>query len=158
MATVFFLSVVFFVTGCKKPNETKVPVVTVLEQSVVVGYYTALLCAEVTDDGGALIKERGFCYGKVGGPIDTLLCEVGSSSFSVELTGLSPLTAYTCEAFASNEAGRGYSEKFNFTTVSDTIPLVDTHPVFRSSQRSGAQQWRAGGDGAWNMLQHGAAS
>ena len=136
MATVFFLSVVFFVTGCKKPNETKVPVVTVLEQSVVVGYYTALLCAEVTDDGGALIKERGFCYGKVGGPIDTLLCEVGSSSFSVELTGLSPLTAYTCEAFASNEAGRGYSEKFNFTTMCDTIPLVDTYVVKDVTQYS----------------------
>lgn len=155
MATVFFLSVMSFVTGCKKPNETKVPVVTVLEQSVVVSYYTALLCAEVTDDGGALIKERGFCYGKVGGPIDTLLCEVGSSSFSIQLTGLSPLTAYTCQAFASNEAGRGYSEKFNFTTVSDTIPLVDTYIVKDVTQYSAVPSGQVLSGGGQEVMERG---
>ena len=155
MATVLFLAVMSFVTGCKKPIENKVPMVTMLEQSVVVSYYSALLCAEVTDDGGALIKERGFCYGKVGGPIDTLLCEVGSSSFSIQLTGLSPLTAYTCQAFASNVAGRGYSEKFNFTTVSDTIPLVDTYIVKDITQYSAVPSGQVLSGGGQEVMERG---
>ena len=124
-AAVFMLAVLLFTTGCKK-HEPKVPMVSLLENSVTISYNTAVLYAKVTDDGGAAITERGFCYGEEGGPMDTLLCDAGSESFAVELTDLTPLTAYTCQAFASNEAGRGYSSKFSFTTEDDTIPRVKT--------------------------------
>ena len=126
MAVFPLLAVMLFATGCKKPLETKVPMVTILENSEAIGSNTAVLYAEVTDNGGAVITERGFCYGKVDGPIDTLLCDVNSEGFSVELEGLSPSTAYVCQAFAGNEAGRGYSSEFRFTTEIDTVPRVKT--------------------------------
>ena len=126
MTAFLLLAIVLFAMNCKKPKEPKVPMVTLLENSMAIGYNTAVLCAEVTDDGGATITERGFCYGKEGGLMDTLLCDAGSESFTIELTNLSPLTAYTCQAFAGNEAGRGFSSKFSFTTESDTVPRVKT--------------------------------
>ena len=126
MATAFMLAVMLFATGCKKPKEPKVPMVSLLENSVTISYNTAVLYAKVTDNGGSAITERGFCYGEEGGSMDTLLCDAGSDSFTIELTDLTPMTAYTCQAFASNEAGRGYSSKFSFTTENDTVPRVKT--------------------------------
>ena len=124
--TAFILAVMLFATGCKKPKEPKVPMVSLLENSVTISYNTAVLYAKVTDDGGSAITERGFCYGEEGGSMDTLLCDAGSDSFTIELTDLTPMTAYTCQAFASNEAGRGYSSKFSFITENDTVPRVKT--------------------------------
>ena len=126
MATAFMLAVMLFATGCKKPKEPKVPMVSLLENSVTISCNTAVLYAKVTDDGGSAITERGFCYGEEGGSMDTLLCDADSDSFTIELTDLTPMTAYTCQAFASNEAGRGYSSKFSFTTENDTVPRVKT--------------------------------
>ena len=127
MLSAFSLVLLLLVlTGCPKPVDPKLPIVNMLENAVVVGPNTAVLYAEVTDDGGGLVRERGFCYGKEDGSVDTLFCEVSSNRFSVELADLTPMTAYTCQAFASNEAGRGYSSKFSFTTEDDTIPRVKT--------------------------------
>ena len=96
--------------GCKKPaEEIKVPMVDMVEDSVVVTHNSALLYAEVTDNGGGVITGCGFCYGTVGGASDTVYCDANGSKFSVELTGLALSTNYTCKAFADNDAGRGYS-------------------------------------------------
>ena len=127
MLSAFSLVLLLLVlTGCPKPVDPKLPIVNMLENAVVVGPNTAVLYAEVTDDGGGLVRVRGFCYGKEDGSVDTLFCEVSSNRFSVELADLTPMTAYTCQAFASNEAGRGYSSKFSFTTENDTVPRVKT--------------------------------
>ena len=128
MIAVFLIEIVLFAMGCKKPKETVVPVVVMQESSVAVSYNKVWMVAEVTDDGGGLITERGFCYG-IDEPFDTLLCEGNENLFTIELLGLSPSTTYACRAFARNEAGRGYSELYKFTTMSDTIPLVDTYTV-----------------------------
>lgn len=128
-AAVLLLVAMMSATGCKKPKEAVVPMVAMVESSVDVGYNSALLYAEVVDDGGAAVTKRGFCYGKTGSAMDTLICGEGSESFSIELTGLSPLTDYVCQAFAKNEAGYGYSSEFRFTTVSDTVPRVKTFDV-----------------------------
>ena len=126
-AAVFsLLAVMLFATGCKKQEETKVPMVTILDNSEAIGSNTAVLYAEVTDNGGAVITERGFCYGKTGSAFDTVLCDEGADLFSVELSNLTPMTSYTCKAFAGNEAGRGYSSELRFTTEIDTVPRVKT--------------------------------
>ena len=121
------LAVVLFAVGCKKPVETTVPTVVVVEHSVAVGYNTALLCAEVTDNGGASVTGRGFCYGKVAGSIDTVWCEEGKASFSVELGNLTPSATYTCKAFAVNSAGWGFSEEYSFTMMNYPYPVVMTY-------------------------------
>ena len=125
---VSLLAVMLFATGCK---ETVPPTVAMVESSVVVSYDKALMVAEVVSDGRGTITEYGFCYGKQGKTYDTLLCPENGNRFSVELSGLSPSTEYTCMAFARNERGRGYSDLYRFTTMSavDTIPLVDTYMV-----------------------------
>ena len=126
-AAVFsLLAVMLFATGCKKQEETKVPMVTILDNSEAIGSNTAVLYAEVTDNGGAVITERGFCYGKTGSAFDTVLCAEGADLFSVELSNLTPMTSYTCKAFAGDEAGRGYSSELRFTTEIDTVPRVKT--------------------------------
>jgi hypothetical protein len=61
-------------------------------------------------------------------PEETIFVE-GSERFWVKLPDLVPMTTYICKAFAGNEAGRGYSNEFVFTTMSDTIPLVDTYTI-----------------------------
>ena len=155
MAVFPLLAVMLLATGCKKPMETKVPMVTILESSEAIGSNTAVLYAEVTDNGGAVITERGFCYGKVDGPIDTLLCDVNSEGFSVELEGLSPSTAYVCRAFASNEAGRGYSSEFRFTTEIDTVPRVKTWYVREVTHCSAAASGQVLGDGGQTVEESG---
>ena len=121
------LAVVLLAVCCKKPVETVVPKVNIMEQSVAIGHNIALLCAEVTDDGGALVTERGFCYSKMDGSVDTVWCEEGSDTFSIELANLVPSTTYTCKAFAVNEAGWGYSAEYVFTTLDYPYPVVKTY-------------------------------
>ena len=120
---VSLLAVMLFATGCK---QTEPPTVAMVESSAEVSYNKARICAEVIDDGGGMITKCGFCYGKSGDIPDTLLCPGNDNPFSAELPDLSPLTEYTCMAFAVNEAGWGYSDLFSFTTMSDTVPLVET--------------------------------
>lgn len=122
------LIVAWTAAGCKKHGADKVPMLTVIGDSIVVIHDKAWVVAEVTDDGGGTITERGFCYGIVGGPVDTLLCN-GTDRFSAELANLKPSMTYACKAFAVNEAGCGFSPEFRFATLSDTIPLVKTLSV-----------------------------
>ena len=152
MAAVSLLAVMLLATGCKP---TEPPMVAMEESSIAVSYDKACLVAKVVNDGGGTVTEYGFCYGKMDEIPDTLLCPGNGTSFSIELTGLSPLTAYTCEAFASNEAGRGYSEKFNFTTVSDTIPLVDTYVVKDITQYSAVPSGQVLSGGGQEVMERG---
>lgn len=114
--------------GCKKSKEEiRVPAVAVLEDSVTVTHNSALLYAEVTDNGGAAIHGYGFCYGKLDGVMDTVYCAGNGARFFVKLTGLSLSTNYVCKAFADNDAGRGFSEVFGFATQGEPVPMVKTY-------------------------------
>ena len=154
-AASFLLAVMLLATSCKKPKATVVPTVAMVESSVTVSCDKAWMYAEVVDDGGAVITERGFCYGKVDGPIDTLLCDMNSSGFSVELDGLLPSTAYVCQAFAGNEAGRGYSPEFRFTTEIDTIPRVKTWYVREIIHCAAIASGQVLGDGGQTVEERG---
>ena len=144
LAAVVMLAVMLFAMGCKK---TEIPTVALVESSIVVNYNKARLVAEVVNDGGGEIVERGFCYGMVNGPMDTILCDPNSGSFSVELSGLSTSTDYVCQAFAKNEAGRGYSPEFRFTTENDTVPKVKTWYIREITQHSAVASGQVLGSG-----------
>ena len=151
-AAVSLLAVMLFATSCHK---TVPPTVAMVESSVVVSYNKAWVAAEVVADGGGTVTERGFCYGKPGETLDTLLCPEEGNPFSAELPDLLPSTEYTCMAFARNEAGRGYSEVFRFTTMSDTIPLVDTYTVKDITCYSAVPSGRVLSSGGQVVMEHG---
>lgn len=77
---------------------------------------SAGVAAEVTDQGGAEVKSRGFAYGLSGGSLDTIFCGSGMGAFSAELPNLQPNTPYVYEAFAKNAGGYGTSGKVTFIT------------------------------------------
>ena len=111
--------------GCDPPVEK--PTVAMVEDSIVVTHNSAMFCAKVTNNGGAEIEERGFCFKMEDGTPDSALCDGSDAAFSLELKGLQPSTHYACWAFADNEAGRGYSESFSFTTLGEPVPVVKTY-------------------------------
>ena len=62
-----------------------------------------------------------------GGAVDTLFSHESGNTFSLEVKNLTSATLYTCRAFADNDAGRGFSETFTFTTQSDPFPVLKTY-------------------------------
>ena len=154
MTAVSLLAVMLLATGCKP---TEPPTVAMEESSVSVSCDKAFLVAKVVNDGGGTVTEYGFCYGKMDEIPDTLLCPGNGTSFSIELTGLSPSTAYTCRAFARNEKGRGYSDEYGFTTLSviDTIPLVDTYAVKDITHCSAVPSGQVLSSGGQEVLERG---
>lgn len=153
MAALTLLAVV--TVGCKKHEETKAPTVIIVEDSVVVTHNSAMLFAKVTDKGGADVTECGFCYAKQGEIFDTLFCAVGNDLFSVELTDLSPSTAYSCKAFADNAAGRGYSVTLDFTTLATPAPVVKTFDVTNITPNSALAHGQVVSDGGFEVIERG---
>lgn len=82
----------------------------------------ATLKGEVTSDGGAEVIERGFVYSVSANPtiggegVTQMEAGLGTGTFSVTLTGLSPGTTYTVRAYAINSAGTAYGSDREFTT------------------------------------------
>ena len=105
-------------TTCKKEIEEKIdpPIVKAFEGAIIVNYNKASVSAEVTDQGGAEVKSKGFVYGLSGGNHDTIFCGSGTGVYSAELNNLEPNTTYVYEAFAKNAGGFGTSGKISFTT------------------------------------------
>ncbi|HPR30611.1 MAG TPA: FISUMP domain-containing protein [Prolixibacteraceae bacterium] len=80
---------------------------------------TATLNGEVTDDGGATVTERGFCYSTSPGvDIDDtkVLSGSGTGTFNETLTGLQANTTYYVKAYAINSVDTAYGDEISFTT------------------------------------------
>lgn len=114
-AIVLMAIIAIGLTTCKK-EKIDVPTVKVFEGAITINYTKASVSAEVTDQGGAEVKLRGFVYGESGGAMDTIFCGSGTGVYSAELTNLEPNTTYVYEAFAKNSGGFGNSSKVSFTT------------------------------------------
>jgi formylglycine-generating enzyme required for sulfatase activity len=115
-------------TTCKK-EKIDVPTVKVFEGAITISYTKASVSAEVTDQGGAEVKSRGFAYGESGGSMDTIYCGSGTGVFSADLNNLEPNTTYVYEAFAKNVGGFATSGKVTFTTKDNEKPTVKTNEV-----------------------------
>ncbi len=105
-------------TTCKKEKEEKIdpPTVKVLDGVITINYNKASVSAEVTDQGSAEVKLKGFVYGISDSSLDTVFCGSGTGVYSAELNNLEPNTTYVYEAFAKNSGGIGTSGKVSFTT------------------------------------------
>ena len=76
--------------------------------------------AEVTDNGGYSVTDRGFVYSTTTEPTlsdNVVQSGSGIGVFSSSLTSLTPGTKYYVRAYATNSQGTSYSEEHFFTTV-----------------------------------------
>ena len=88
---------------------------------------SAILGANVTNDGGATITARGTVYGTSANPTGNVLAEGGTTTgiYTYSRTGLTPNTFYYYRGYAINSQGTSYSADDTFTTLHDA-PEVGT--------------------------------
>ena len=153
---VLFSGLILLFASCKK--ETIAPPTVKLfgdGQPSSVSITTAGVSAEVSDQGGAEVKSRGFAYGVSGGAMDTIFCGSGTGAFSAELTGLQPNTTYVYEAFAKNAGGYGTSGKVTFTTRDYNMATVKTNEVENVSTTSATCGGNVTNDGGGSISDRG---
>ena len=80
---------------------------------------SARVGGRVTENGGALITDRGVFWDTVAGPDSSgnqLQIGTGMGDFYDTLTGLTPGVKYYVKAYATNSLGTAYGEETFFTT------------------------------------------
>lgn len=115
-----------FTTGTPvvKPTVNTVEVTDVMALS-------AKCLANVSDNGGAEVTDRGVCWSRTSTPSLSdhhASSGTGLGSYSVDMTSLSPNTLYYVRAYATNSKGTAYGEVLSFTTA-DGLPVVNTASV-----------------------------
>ena len=94
-----------------------------------VTYTSAKVASEVTEDGGAPVQARGFCYSTLQNPTvesARITCGEGAGAFDGELINLDDGKKYYVRAYAMNIKGVAYSEEVVFTTNAYGAPTVTT--------------------------------
>ena len=80
---------------------------------------SAIVCGNVTSDGGAEITERGVVYSTNHNPTtedSKVKNDTGVGEFTCDLTNLQDATTYYVRAYAINEKGTAYGEEVSFTS------------------------------------------
>ncbi len=91
---------------------------------------SAVIEAEITDDGGEEVITNGICWSETINPTLSDNCiELNSSSneFTATITGLEQSTTYYVRAYAENRAGTAYSPNRNFFTLGINTPEIATN-------------------------------
>ena len=87
---------------------------------------SAYCSGNISDDGGATVTERGFCYStNTTSPTisnSKISSGTGIGSFYTNITQLSSGTTYYVRAYSVNKAGVSYGNTLSFKTQSATIP------------------------------------
>jgi hypothetical protein len=100
--------------------------------SAAVSSSSATLGGNVTADGGVAIAERGVVFSPTATNSNPALGGLGVTKsigsgttgvFTISSSGLTPATAYTYKAYATNSVGTGYSTSGTFTTLSNNAAL-----------------------------------
>jgi len=113
---------VSFTTGAALPTVT-----TGTASSI--SYNSASMSGNVTNDGGANVTSRGFCWSTSTNPtIANSILNVGTGigSFNGTITGLTGNTTYYVRAFATNSSGTAYGNEVSFTVGIQPQPLSCT--------------------------------
>jgi len=102
--------------GCRKKSDESeltgpVPVVTTVNYSNIL-IKTVDVTGNVTSDGGAFVKTRGFCWSSTnqnpGIQNDTIVAGDGAGAFAGTIKGLKGQTKFYIRAYATNSNGTGY--------------------------------------------------
>jgi uncharacterized protein (TIGR02145 family) len=131
--------------SCEKDNNKSVPVLTT---TIITGITqtTATSGGTITDDGGAIVSERGVCWSTKPNPTindSKNIDDNGTESYSSSISGLEPNTTYYLKAYAINSEGKGYGAEKSFTTYnSDAISDIEGN--FYNKVTIDNQEWLAG--------------
>jgi uncharacterized protein (TIGR02145 family) len=86
----------------------------------------------ISNDGGAIITERGIVYGTSTNPTTSntkISSGSGTGSFSVNVNALTPNTTYHIRSYAINSAGTGYGNNITFQTTVPAVPSLTTREL-----------------------------
>lgn len=102
-------------------SDVDIPITLSTTPITSIGNTTAMSGGEITDDGGLNISVSGICWNTSGTPTtaDSKTTDGATSetSFSSQLTALSPYQIYYVRAYATNASGTYYGNEVSFTTV-----------------------------------------
>lgn len=91
---------------------------------------SATIGGNITSDGGAYVWERGIYWSADTNPVqngEKIKIGNGEGSYTTSLTGLTPDTKYYFIAYAENDLGVTFGEKYSFKTDSGiAVPTVAT--------------------------------
>ena len=105
------------------------PTIPTITTSVVtnITHNSAIAGGNVVNNGGAIVTERGVCWGTSPNPTASgnhvVASSVGNGSFVCNVTGLLPTTTYYLRAYAINSVGPSYGNEECFTTIIEP-PLI----------------------------------
>lgn len=123
----FLTSTLFFNSCIKDPTLPVLKTETVTDITI----NSAMISGEVTDDGGAEVTARGFCWGTAAKPTmsdDFIPSGTGTGEFTSTIVDLEPNTQYHARAYAENSVGIAYGNEVTFVT-NTAAPLVTTKQV-----------------------------
>ncbi len=118
---------------------------------------SAAVTAQINDDGGYAVSERGIVYSTA--PLPTVAnalyvrCGEGAGSFTCTIMDLQPNTRYYVRAYAINEMGIAYGEAAEFTTL--TLPTVTTGAVSNITYNSATVAGNVTASGGANVTERG---
>ncbi len=89
---------------------------------------TATCGGSVVSQDSASVTARGVCWSTTAIPTVALSTKTtdgsGTGSFTSNITGLTPDSAYYVRAYATSSAGTVYGNEFTFTTATSTAPAL----------------------------------
>ena len=124
---------------------------------------SAFVEANVTNDGGGDITERGFVFSTEQYPTTASAAKIasgtGTGAFSSTIDGLTPSTKYYVRAYAKNSAGTVYGGQAIFTTsdlpTSVTLPTVTTTAASSIKETSAVTGGNVTSDGNATVTERG---
>lgn len=160
---IVIIMVLLFLTGCtKKDNNNnstsdgQVPVLTTNSVTNILST-SASSGGNITSDGGSVVTARGVCW-RIGSTPTIADSKSnngsGAGSFTSEITGLLPDTAYFVRAYAVNSVGIGYGNTLSFKTYG-LLPILTTTAVTNITSNSASSGGNITSDGGSAIIARG---
>lgn len=140
-SSITLLLALVILSGCSKSDEEVTSISnslpTLTTKAVInIGVNTATSGGIVISNGGTNITTSGICWSTNTNPtisLSTKTTDGNATSFSSNLTGLTPGNTYYVRAFASNSVGTAYGNEVSFLTL-DSFTNLDNAILSKMTQ------------------------